>query len=186
MYQEPGEYEDDWACLNCGKRISLEEMEELMKDITCTHCGQTAPLNERIQHSSDCPLAEANSTKEPEVASSSTKEYLDVGSLTREHKAEIAREAQEKGVKETAKAYGIPWVKVRAWIGAYYRKPKAERLMDAVKPKKKEAKQEPEKSPSATVVPADGLPSFPEFDSSWPEMVQLRWLDVYRDLARNK
>jgi len=31
-----------------------------------------------------------------------------------------------------------------------------------------------------------GLPVFPEFDTSWPELVQLRWLDVYRELAGGK
>lgn len=27
------------------------------------------------------------------------------------------------------------------------------------------------------------LPAFPEFDSSWPELVQLRWFDTYRALV---
>jgi len=28
-----------------------------------------------------------------------------------------------------------------------------------------------------------GLPKLPDFDGSWPELVQLRWLDVYRELV---
>ena len=41
-----------------------------------------------------------------------------------------------------------------------------------------------EKSPSATkVTKGNHLLAFPPFDSSWPELVQLRWLDTYKDLA---
>lgn len=33
-------------------------------------------------------------------------------------------------------------------------------------------------------VSLDTLPSFPEFSDSWPESVQLGWLEVYRELFR--
>lgn len=210
MYLEPGEYEEDWACLNCGKRMSLEEMEELMKDITCTHCGQTAPLNERIQHSPDCPLAEANSIKEPEVASSSTRppvppkpettNYRKIHAYYLQNRQAILRDLSELGQKKTLERWGIKSSSTMHFIrhGWKGRKSKERPVSKA---ERSQSIPESPKSPSDTkvskgdryiylgtftVVAADGLPSFPEFDSSWPEMVQLRWLDVYRDLARSK
>jgi len=42
-------------------------------------------------------------------------------------------------------------------------------------------------TPPVTINASDrSLPAFPEFDKSWPEIVQIRWLDTYRELARSK
>jgi len=147
--------------------------------------------------------------EQPEVEANPSIEIIQ----TREQKARIAREAQQKGVKETAILYDTPWKYVRAWIGAYCRRPKAERLLDAVKSKastsaKAEAavtikKSKPStaagtQSPSNTeahkgnplvylgrfrVEIADEMPSFPEFNNEWPMLTQIEWLQTYKEMA---
>ena len=49
--------------------------------------------------------------------------------LPRDEKEAIAKEAKERGIKVVASEKGLPWVMVRAWVGAYCRERK-----DEVKP----------------------------------------------------
>lgn len=38
------------------------------------------------------------------------------------------------------------------------------------------------KPPVTPVIPV--IPSYPEFSNDWPESVQVRWLDIYRELIK--
>jgi len=98
---------------------------------------------------------------------------------SKEDKACIAGLARRSGIKEIAALTGLDWKMLRAWIGAYCRKPKVEET----KPKVEEDK-EPKKPPKPREsVTGSFLPAFPPFNERWTEMVQLRWFDTYRALA---
>ena len=101
--------------------------------------------------------------------------------------------AQSSGIKKIAELTGLDWKMLRAWIGAYCRKPKVQEDKPKVQEDKSKPKPAPERKPPRKprvmkVIPRESvtgsfLPAFPTFNESWPEMVQLRWLDTYRTLA---
>lgn len=181
------EYEPEYACLNCGKRISLEDMEVFM-----------AKKRE----------VEANNLKQPEVASNSTMPPVPPKPETTSHRAihgyyvenrdAILRDLAELGQKKTMERWGIKsgssmHLIRHGWKG---QKPKEKSVS---KGEKTRSLQESPKTPSNTkvtkgdryiylgtftVVAADGLPSLPEFDNSWPMLTQIEWLQTYRELKK--
>jgi len=73
-------------------------------------------------------------------------------SLSEDQKRAIAEEAQKRGVKEVAKEKDLPWIIVRAWVGAYCRvkRPKEKAEVPALPTDKPKRWGQPPATPMAT------------------------------------
>jgi len=209
MLLEPEEYGSVWACLNCGKRISLKEMEVIM---TTRH--------EEEANSTKEPLLAPSSSNQPELAA--TEPEMAPVAIRRERLAE-ARKLRGKKCQTCEHSYEHDeqrWCSKKKCPSRipgnnrlqYRPLPPGEGTPAKVEAFHKVAKV-PAKSPSATkvnkskpsttkvdkgdhVVPASfqvtiirlpassNLPGLPAFNPKWKKEVQLKWLDTYRELAR--
>jgi len=147
----------------------------------------------------------AVSHPEPEVPPISYK------NLPVEEKILIAEDAETIGLKKAGEKYGIRWQVIRAWVLTYCRRWR-QKALSAGEPASPAPATGRTKLPSDTKVPKGNppiiresidtkdlrvvlniklnlvppgilIPDLPKFNDSWPEMVQLRWLDTYKALA---
>lgn len=178
-------------CVNCGRQVIIETND---LNETCYFCGKPArrKISEEVKEvSTQTPTPQPPVPPKPELTGIKQKDRRLMHQYYLDNLGAIRRDLAELGQKKTMERWGITSgstiSKIRhGWKG---RKPRKKPVSKLRGPR---SQTEPPKLPSATKVSkgnrvsADGLPAFPEFDSSWPEMVQIRWLDKYCELARAK
>ena len=133
---------------------------------------------------------------EPRVLWQGSDDKRDPLTLPPEDKRELAHLGQLLGVKKASDCIGIPMKILRAWCGAYLRKPKnidstamALDLKSQVEQMLKESPKSPKSPLSTNVVKSDlkvDLPPFPPFNDKWEPPVQSEWLVTYLELAKLK
>jgi len=200
MFQEPGEYEPDWACLQCGKRVSMKEMEAIMEK---QHEVEANNPKEHQIASESTNQPELSANPEPDTAPEPTRrERLDAARKLRGKKCQTCGHSYEHDEQHWCSLKKCPSRIPERNRLVYRPLPPGEGTAAEAEALHKVAKA-PAESPSATKVdkgdhaipsgfqitiiqlPASSnLPDLPAFDNTWPEMVQLRWLDTYRELAR--
>ena len=227
-FQEEDDYNDHhWACLQCGKRITLEEMEAIMenrKEVAKTGLPPVPPKPEptgirqtdRIamhryyvanREAILSDLAEMGQKKTMQrwgISSGSTISNIKHGFKARKPKADkaprrvhVTETEQGRSPSDTKQRWRISSGGTISNIrrGFKARKPKADkapRRVHVTETKQEELPSDTKVSKgnrflhlgTFTVEEANELPAFPEFNDSWPELVQLRWLDTFKELAR--
>lgn len=90
--------------------------------------------------------------------------------FTLDDKIRIAKEARADGVRVVADRYHIKTQAINSWMRLAHDESQKNEPSSGAGSRKRNVQ----------------LPEYPSFDSAWPEMVQLRWLEVYRDMARER
>ncbi len=115
--------------------------------------------------------------------------------LSVDEKVILVHFAKELGIKKASDCIKIPMKLLRAWCGAYCRKPKVkvnkptesgEEIKSTKRPYHRRMKVELlQKSPlSIKVAKSDLLPPFPAFDSNWQPEVQMEWISTFLELIK--
>lgn len=146
--------EGDWACIQCAKRVSKQEMKEILENKNKWSIAMPVPLK-------------------PDVTGKGKKEYnWLIHDYYEENKEHILAEIEILGETATRKRWNInsgTWTGLKKrWGLPIHNMPGQNQHQRARKLSNKPLK----------------LPSFPEFNEEWPSPVKVAWLNSYAEMAK--
>ena len=175
MFLEDYELGQEWACFNCGHRIDKGNMEVVMTEQNQTEGIQPVPTKPSNRYV--------------------CQQYYD------DNKEAILFDFDLLGEKAMMKRWCISqatWyckrkdgtnsgLAVRFGVVARGESAKKKRdICETIQSKDETKPLSPESLEPLGETPEESskqFPKFPEFDSTWPESVMVKWLDIYQDLS---
>ena len=191
---------DEWACINCGERRSLKQMEEIMKQ---DKTKDTPPTPEQLRAAVDKLDDELEPDyphipPKPDISGKTKFQYHQaLHKYYKENSQEIIEDFYNKGRRYILKRWGMSscgldnFRKRHNLPGVIENRDNIlkKSWVKEAKPwvKKPEPGPEPETERQTTIsiyiLPElANLPDFPEFDPKWKKEVQVAWLSAYHGI----
>lgn len=170
--------EGDWACIQCGKRISQQDMEAILK-------GKEVPKGIKLEMS-DTEILRMPIPPKPSPEGKGRKEYL--GELHQYHednRERICAEVKIIGETVIRKRWDInsgTWTGLKKRWGLPINDMPGRAGSQSVLPGGKRLRARKLRTDSAPIK----LPPFPEFNEDWGNPVKVAWLNSYADMATKK